>query len=94
MKVSTLFGWAAVLVCLAVMVFAPGSASCSPVSAQGGPFGGAPGGWDDLVNRANDFRVLSIEPGVALLVDERTQRAWILAGSSQSWQAIEPVGGL
>jgi hypothetical protein len=68
--------------------------SCSPVAAQPQAPLGAPQGWDDLKTRAMDFEVQPIEPGVALLVDTRTGRGWILAGSPQSWQAIEPVGGL
>lgn len=65
-----------------------GQASAAP------QVGGAPGGWDDLIGRQDDFEVRQIEPGVALLIDRRTLRGWILAGSSQSWQAIEPIGGL
>jgi hypothetical protein len=68
--------------------------SCAPVAAQA-PIGpGAPGGWEDLPRRVDDFHVLTIEPGVGLLIDNKTGRGWILAGSPQSWQAIEPVGSL
>ena len=80
------------LLSLLVLLFAP---SCAPASAaaQGG-IGGAPGGWDDLRGRADDFQVAPIEPGVALLIDARTGQAWILAGNPHSWQAVEPIGGL
>lgn len=68
---------------------------CALVAAAQDPIGpGAPGGWEDLRPREDDFEVLPIESGLAILWDKRTDRGWILAGSAASWQAIEPIGGL
>jgi hypothetical protein len=69
--------------------------SCGVSLLDQDPLGsGAPGGWEDLPRRVDDFHVLIIEPGVGLLIDRKTNRGWILAGSTQSWQAVEPIGGL
>lgn len=69
--------------------------ACVPVAAAVPPqVHGSTIGWEDLIGRQDDFAVFPIEPGVALLVDARTGRGWILAGSPQAWQAIEPVGDL
>lgn len=79
----------------ALVLLVPIVPSCGPVSAfppQEVP--GAPQGWDDLKGRAMDFEVSPIEPGVGLLIDSRTGRAWILVGNPHSWQAITDIGGL
>lgn len=81
----------ALLLCAGLLVGLVSSCGHATAAPQ---LGGAPGGWDDLLGRQDDFEVRPIEPGVALLIDKRTGNGWILAGNSQSWQAIEPVGGL
>jgi len=40
------------------------------------------------------FYVEAIEPGVSIVVDRKTERGWMIVGSSASWQAIEPLGQL
>lgn len=80
------------LILIALMLFVP---ACGDLQEQGA-VGGSVGGWDDSVSIADDFEVLDVEPGVAILFNKRTQKAWILAGSTahqhvQSWNAITPI---
>jgi hypothetical protein len=69
----------------ALLLLSLGLAACSPAAADQDPLGpGAPGGWDDLKTRADDF--VLIEPGtapntgVAVLFDTRHSKAWVVVG--------------
>lgn len=68
-----------------LLVLSLALAGCSRCSAQQGVLGpGAPGGWEDLKTRADDFVLL--EPGtapnsgVAVLFDTRHSKAWVVVG--------------
>lgn len=67
---------------------------CAPAGAQGQIPGGTLTGWDDDYNMGDRFDVELVEAGVGVVIDTRTGRGWLIVGSTQSWQAIEPLGQL